>query len=143
EVTHKNLVNFVHSMKADPGMSEKDVLGAVVTLSFDISGYEMYVPLAAGATIVVADRETAQDGRDLAELLQKHSVTVLQATPSTFRLLKLAGYDPKGLKALVGGEAFPPDLAEWLLAGGAEVTNVYGPTETTIWSTLHHVTEVT
>jgi amino acid adenylation domain-containing protein len=143
EVTHKNLVNFVMSMKADPGMSEKDVLGAVVTLSFDISGYEMYVPLAAGATIVVADRETAQDGRDLAELLQKHAVTVVQATPSTFRLLKLAGYDPKGLKALVGGEAFPPDIAEWLITGGADVTNVYGPTETTIWSTLQHVTEVT
>ncbi|OJY15882.1 MAG: hypothetical protein BGO98_24790 [Myxococcales bacterium 68-20] len=143
EVTHKNLVNFVCAMKDAPGMRESDVLAAVVTLSFDISGYEIYVPLSAGATVVVADRETAQDGRDLAELMKKHAVTVLQATPSTFRLLKLAGYDPRGLKALVGGEAFPPDLAEWLLAGGADVTNCYGPTETTIWSTTYRMTKVT
>lgn len=141
EVTHRNLVNFIESMRSDPGLSEEDVLCAVVTLSFDIAGYEMYVPLASGATIVVADRETAQDGRDLAELMRKNRVTVLQATPSTYRLLKAGGFDPSGLRALVGGELFPVDLATWLVESGATVTNCYGPTETTIWSTIQPVLE--
>ncbi len=142
EVTHRNLLNFVASMQRSPGMKPDDILCAVVTLSFDIAGYEMYVPLATGATIVVADRETAQDGRDLAELMKKHGATVLQATPSTYRLLKAGGFDPRGLKALVGGEMFPVDLASWLVDSGAYVTNCYGPTETTIWSTLQDVREV-
>jgi amino acid adenylation domain-containing protein len=137
EVMHKNLLNFVCSMRRDPGLGPSDVLCAVVTLSFDIAGYEMYVPLASGATIAVADRETAQDGRDLAALMKQAGATVLQATPSTYRLLKAAGFDPKGLKALVGGELFPVDLAAWLVESGATVVNCYGPTETTIWSTLH------
>lgn len=142
EVTHRNLANFVAAMLRDPGLREDDVLAAVVTLSFDIAGYEMFVPLAGGATIFVVDRDTAQDGRDLGELLSEQQVTVLQATPSTYRLLRAAQFQPKGLHALVGGEMFPTDLAAWLLAGGARVVNCYGPTETTIWSTLEHVTRV-
>ncbi|MFO0554761.1 MAG: amino acid adenylation domain-containing protein [Polyangiaceae bacterium] len=142
EVTHRNLVNFVESMRAEPGMTAGDTLVAVVTLSFDIAGYEIYVPLAAGARIVVADRETAQDGRELAELMRSSRATVLQATPSTYRLLRAAGYEPRGLKALAGGELLPTDLAEWLVESGADLTNCYGPTETTIWSTIHRVREV-
>jgi amino acid adenylation domain-containing protein len=139
-VTHDNLVSFVSSMLERPGVRPEDVVAAVVTLSFDIAGFELYVPLAAGATIVVADEETTRDGRDLAALMTATGITVLQATPSTYRLLRAAGYSPAGLRALVGGEVLPPDLARWLLEGGAEVTNCYGPTETTIWSAIHAVT---
>jgi amino acid adenylation domain-containing protein len=143
EVSHANLVNFVKSMRRDPGVSENDVLVAVVTASFDIAGYEMYVPLSAGATVVVADRDTAHDGRALAELMRARRATLFQATPSTYRLLRTGGYDPRGLLALAGGEALPPEVAAWLLEAGARLVNVYGPTETTIWSTAHAVTEVT
>jgi amino acid adenylation domain-containing protein len=139
EVSHKNLVNFVTSMQAEPGVSERDVLVAVVTLSFDMSNYELYVPLAAGATIVVADRDTAADGRELADLIRARGVTTLQATPTTYRLLKVAGFVPTGLKVVAGGEVFPPEVAAWLLEGGAEVWNGYGPTETTVFSAVHHV----
>lgn len=141
QVTHRNLVNFVESMRADPGMTERDVLVAVVTLSFDIAGYELYVPLASGASIVVAETDTASDGRELAELLTRSGATVLQAPPSIYRLLRAAGYSPKGLKALAGGELLPVDLAQWMLEGGATLINCYGPTETTIWSTIHHVAD--
>lgn len=142
QVTHKNLVNFIESMRADPGMTSSDVLVAVVTLSFDIAGYELYVPLASGASIVIADTDTAADGRELGALIERSGATVLQAPPSTYRLLRTAGYAPKGLKALAGGELLPVDLARWLIDGGATLINCYGPTETTIWSTIHHVTGV-
>ncbi|HEU4404666.1 MAG TPA: amino acid adenylation domain-containing protein [Polyangiaceae bacterium] len=141
EVTHAGLVNFVTSMRRDPGAGERDVLVAVVTASFDISGYEMYVPLAAGGTVVVADQDTTRDGRALAELMRERGATLFQATPSTYRLLRAGGYDPRGLVALAGGEALPPEIAAWLLEGGARLVNVYGPTETTIWSTAHAVTD--
>jgi amino acid adenylation domain-containing protein len=141
EVTHESLLNFVTSMLREPGVHEDDVVAAVVTLSFDIAGFELFAPLAAGATIVVADEETTRDGRMLSELMTAEKVTLLQATPSTYRLLRAAGYRPAGLRALVGGEPFPQDLAQWLLENGAVVTNCYGPTETTIWSTLHRVAD--
>jgi amino acid adenylation domain-containing protein len=140
-VTHENLVNFVRSMRRDPGAGERDVLVAVVTASFDISGYEMYVPLAAGATVVVADHDTTRDGRALAELMRERGATLFQATPSTYRLLRAGGYDPKGLRALAGGEALPPEIAAWLVENCARLINVYGPTETTIWSTAHEVAD--
>ncbi|MBK8256284.1 MAG: amino acid adenylation domain-containing protein [Polyangiaceae bacterium] len=142
QISHKNLTNFVESMRVDPGMTSADVLVAVVTFSFDIAGYELYVPLCSGAQLHVASGDAASDGRELASLLTRSRATVLQAPPAVYRMLRTAGYDPKGLRALVGGESFPPDLAQWLLSSGATVVNCYGPTETTIWSTLYHVTEV-
>lgn len=140
EVSHRNLVNFVRSLRRDPGANENDVLVAVVTASFDISGYEMYVPLAAGATVVVADREAAHDDPSkLAALTRERKATLFQATPSAYRMLRMGGYEPKGLLALAGGEALPTEVVSWLLEAGARVVNVYGPTETTIWSTTHAV----
>jgi amino acid adenylation domain-containing protein len=143
EITHRALANFLSSMLREPGMTASDCLLSVTTLSFDIAGLEIYLPLIAGARIVVATRETASDGRRLAEAIAESGATVLQATPATWRLLLEAGWKGNAdLKMICGGEALPQDLAKKLLATGGELWNAYGPTETTIWSTLQKVTDV-
>jgi amino acid adenylation domain-containing protein len=135
-VPHRALVNFLGAMKERPGLSASDVLVAITTLSFDIAGLELFLPLTVGATVVVASREVASDGEMLAKLLEERGATVLQATPATWRMLLAVGWRPtRRLRALCGGEALPPDLAEELARGCGELWNMYGPTETTIWST--------
>ncbi|HEY4132966.1 MAG TPA: amino acid adenylation domain-containing protein [Gemmatimonadaceae bacterium] len=143
QIPHEALVNFLASMAKVPGMTATDSLIAITTISFDIAGLELYLPLVTGATIVLADRQVATDGRRLRDLLVKRQPTVMQATPATWRALIDAGWtagETPNLKILCGGEAFPRDLAEELLTRAREVWNVYGPTETTIWSTAHRVT---
>jgi amino acid adenylation domain-containing protein len=140
EVEHRNVVSFLEAMRREPGLCERDVLLAVTTLSFDIAGLEMWLPLMVGARIVIASRSAVLDGHRLAALMQTHAVTLLQATPATWRLLIDSGWTGhRGLKALCGGEALPADLATSLLDRVDELWNVYGPTETTIWSTLCRV----
>ncbi len=140
QIPHRAVVNFVLSMQSKPGISAEDNLLAVTTISFDIAGLEIHVPLSVGARIVLASRQSAMDGKILAQLIEVHRITVLQATPVTWRLLLESGWQGKSnLKALCGGEAFPRDLAEALLTRCASVWNMYGPTETTIWSTCDKV----
>ena len=140
QIPHRAVVNFLRSMSRKPGLSARDTLFAVTTLSFDIAGLELYLPLVNGARVVMVGRETAQAGEQLAEAVARAGTTVMQATPATWRLLLGAGWsgDP-GLKVLCGGEALPPDLAEQILDRAGELWNVYGPTEATIWSTLLQV----
>jgi amino acid adenylation domain-containing protein len=140
QIPHRALVNLLSAMSRDPGLTEGDVLLAVTTLSFDIAGLELFLPLIVGARLVLARREATMDGARLRELLAIHRVTVMQATPTTWRLLLDAGWRaPETFKILCGGEALSPELAERLVDSGAAVWNVYGPTETTIWSTLHRL----
>ncbi len=141
-VPHRAVVNFLSSMARRPGLTEADVLVAVTTLSFDIAVLELQLPLSVGATVVLADRDESVDGDVLRTLLATHRATIMQATPATWRLLLDSGWrGATPFKALVGGEAFPPDLAEQLLATGSEVWNMYGPTETTVWSTCARITD--
>ncbi len=140
QVTHGALVNFLWSMKHEPGLTSTDVLAAVTTISFDIAGLELYLPLIVGARIELVSREIAADGARLAALLDECGATVLQATPSTWRMLLDDNWKGrKGLRALCGGEGLPRDLANALLERVGELWNLYGPTETTIWSTLERV----
>ncbi len=140
EVEHGALVNFLQSMRRRPGLTEQDVLLSVTTLSFDIAALELWLPLLVGATTIMATREEAADGTWLKDQLGATRVTVMQATPTTWRMVLEAGWpgNPR-LKILCGGEALPRDLAEELLARAGSVWNMYGPTETTIWSTVHKV----
>lgn len=141
-VEHRNVANFLLSMQREPGLDAGDRLLAVTTLSFDIAGLELYLPLVAGATVVIASRDDAIDGERLDELLRHHQVTVMQATPTTWRMLIEAGWrGGPGFKALCGGEALPRDLARMLLQRCGQLWNLYGPTETTIWSTVFAVTD--
>ncbi len=141
-VTHANVCNFLDSMAHEPGMTSSDVLLAVTTVSFDIAGLELLLPLYVGATVVIASRDDAMDGDRLKALIDTHRVNVMQATPATWRLLIGAEWTAKkGFRALCGGEPLPVDLAAQLLERGVELWNMYGPTETTIWSTVCQVTE--
>jgi amino acid adenylation domain-containing protein len=136
QIPHRALVNFLMTMRERPGLASDGVLVAVTTLSFDIAGLELYLPLVTGARIVIAPSETASDPRALAQLLERSDATVMQATPTTWRMLADAGWHPRrGLKALCGGEALPVALADRLVESELELWNMYGPTETTIWST--------
>src|SRR5437764_396669 len=79
QIEHRSVVNFLESMRREPGLSAEDVLVAVTTLSFDIAGLELFLPLTTGARVVLASRETASDGPDLARLLERSGATMLQA----------------------------------------------------------------
>ncbi|MGE6762903.1 amino acid adenylation domain-containing protein [Corallococcus interemptor] len=139
-VPHRAVVNFLSTMQEAPGLGAQDVLLAVTTLSFDIAVLELLLPLTTGAQVVLASRDTASDGSLLKAALEANAVTTMQATPSTWRLLLEAGWQPRpGFKALVGGEALPRELAEALLARVGSLWNMYGPTETTVWSTTWRV----
>ncbi|WP_298291164.1 non-ribosomal peptide synthetase [Thiomonas sp.] len=132
---HRAVVNFLLAVAQRPGLQAGDMLLAVTTLSFDIAVLELLLPLAVGGSVLLASREQAADGFALRDLLATQPVTAMQATPSTWRLLLSAGWggNPQ-LKALVGGEPLPADLAAQLLRHCGQVWNLYGPTETTVWS---------
>ena len=139
-VPHRAVVNFLASMAREPGLSSGDRLLAVTTLSFDIAVLELFLPLAVGARVVLASREQVLDGQALHELLMKRGATVMQATPTTWRMLVDAGWQgSRAFKALIGGESLPLDLAQQLLERTGELWNMYGPTETTVWSTCWKV----
>jgi amino acid adenylation domain-containing protein len=139
-LSHRAVVNFLRAMRERPGLRETDVVPALTTLSFDIAGLEIYLPLAVGGRVEVLDREEAADGARLAARLAETGATLVQATPATWRLLIDSGWQGMpGLKILCGGEALPRDLAEALLGRELELWNVYGPTETAIWSAVGQV----
>ncbi|MBW4027405.1 MAG: amino acid adenylation domain-containing protein [Acidobacteria bacterium] len=140
EVTHQNLVNFLLSIQKTPGMTSQDRLLAVTSISFDISGLELYLPLITGAEVIISSREMAADARLIIRALEKSAITIMQATPATWRMMIESGWNgTKGIKALCGGEALPHDLATQLISRGVELWNMYGPTETTIWSAVAHI----
>ncbi|MFJ4183610.1 amino acid adenylation domain-containing protein, partial [Streptomyces sp. NPDC089733] len=145
-VEHRALVNFLAAMQGRFALDADDRLVAVTTIGFDIAGLELYLPLLAGARVVLAGRDTVRDPRALRELLLSAGATVVQATPSLWHAVVAGagGADGvlSGIRVLVGGEALPGDLARTLAAEAPSVTNLYGPTETTIWSTARTVAEV-
>ncbi|MFD0523169.1 amino acid adenylation domain-containing protein [Paractinoplanes durhamensis] len=141
-VTRENLVNFLLAMREEVPLRADDRLLAVTTVSFDISGLELYLPLLCGAAVVLAPKEAVQDPVVLLPLVRRTQATVVQATPTLWRaLVDVPGGAQAlaGLRVLVGGEALPPELAAELRKHAAEVTNLYGPTETTIWSTAYRL----
>ena len=139
-ITHHAVVNFLQSMRYQPGLTAEDRLLAVTTISFDIAVLELFLPLVVGASVIVVNRAVASDGIQLREHLENYDITAMQATPATWRLLLDAGWtgDPR-LKILCGGEAVAWDLAQKLMTRGASVWNMYGPTETTIWSATREI----
>ena len=140
EIGHRALSNFLLSMAQAPGFDARDRIVAVTTFSFDISGLELFLPLIVGGQTFIAGHTEVRTGYELVTRLKDEGATVLQATPSLWSMLLEAGFKvPKGFKILCGGEPLPRDLADKLLATGAEVWNLYGPTETTIWSSASRV----
>jgi amino acid adenylation domain-containing protein len=140
-IEHASVVNFLHSMRKQPGIDSTDRLLAVTTIAFDIAALEIYLPLVSGATVVLTGGRASADADSLAALLEVHEISMMQATPATWRLMLHGGWQGrKGLKVLCGGEALTADLAARLIERAACVWNMYGPTETTIWSCAQKVT---
>ncbi len=159
-IEHRNLVNFLNSMRHAPGLKPENTLTAVTTIAFDIAALELYLPLIVGAQVIVLPREIAIDPDRLLDAVSQrlkpplamqsppartkipHQLrqTLMQATPATWQMLLTAGWDDRyPLKVLCGGEALPDRLAQQILATGSELWNLYGPTETTVWSTIYRV----
>ena len=144
QVPHGAVVNFLYSMKQTPGFTADDSVLAVTTLSFDIAVLELYLPTIFGGSVVILDSLTAANGTKLCEQVVKHDISLLQATPATWRLMIQAGWSGKqDLKVLCGGEPMPQDLVEPLLKRCDELWNMYGPTETTVWSAAFQIVDET
>ncbi len=142
EICHRSVVNFLSAMQSKPGLEARDILLSVTTPSFDIFGLELWLPLISGAKVVLVPPEASKDGTRLASAIASSGATVMQATPSTWRLLLDSGWqgNPK-LKVLCGGEPWSKDLAARLLPKCDSLWNMYGPTETTIWSAVYPVND--
>jgi surfactin family lipopeptide synthetase A len=141
EIGHDTLLNFLLSMQQKPGIVPNDKLFAVTTYSFDISILEFFLPLIAGASVYIASNETLEDYSKTIETLAKESPTLIQATPSFYQLLINGGWKgSKKLTILCGGDLLSEDLAEQLLNNSRALWNMYGPTETTIWSSIKKIT---
>ncbi|MEC1620315.1 non-ribosomal peptide synthetase [Bacillus mojavensis] len=134
-VTLKSLSNFLLSMQETFSLNEQDRLLAVTTVAFDISALELFLPLISGASIVVAQKETIREPQALAKMIEYFDITIMQATPTLWHALVTNEPEKlRELRVLVGGEALPSGLLQALQALDCSVTNLYGPTETTIWS---------
>ncbi len=140
EISHRAVVNLLLDMARRPGLDARDVFMAVTTISFDIAGLELFMPLIVGARVVIAERDDLMDGFRMLKRLDAVQATAMQATPAGWRMLLEAGFVAKpGFKVLCGGEALPRELANKLAQGAGELWNMYGPTETTIWSSCERV----
>jgi acyl-coenzyme A synthetase/AMP-(fatty) acid ligase len=141
-ITQRNLTSLLWAMKRQFGVGSEDVVLAVTTLSFDIAGLELYLPLIAGGQVVIYGG-VAGDGEELSRALRASGATLMQGTPTTWRELLAAGGGAGlgGVRVLCGGEALRADLARQLRAVSGEVWNMYGPTETTVWSVCGAVGE--
>jgi len=135
-VTHESVLNVLAWVIEQVPLTERDVVLSLATFCFDISVAEMFLPLSVGARLVMVGRETAMDGIKLARLIEESGATFIQPTPATYRLLLEAGWNPKpGLTMVSTGERLSADLGRQLAGRGPALWNLYGPTETTIWST--------
>ncbi|MEL6440609.1 MAG: amino acid adenylation domain-containing protein [Cyanobacteria bacterium J06621_8] len=140
-VQHASLLNFLYSMEEQPGITAADKLLAVTTISFDIAALEIFLPLINGVTVILASKDTVIDADLLSRSIVENDVNMMQATPATWRMLLDNNWQGKpDLKILSGGEALPENLAAKLASCCQELWNLYGPTETTIWSAVYKYT---
>ena len=143
EVFHSGLMNFLYSMQKTLAVHPGDKLLAVTTISFDISGLELFLPLISGASMVLAESSMVRDGNVLLEAIKIHRPTIMQATPVTWQMLLDAGWNRDVVIPTIccGGEALSKELAGQLNQRSNHLFNLYGPTETTIWSTVKKVSK--
>jgi len=142
QVSHLNTVNLVYSMGKEPGITKNDKIFAVTTISFDAMVMEIFLPLLHGASIVLVDEETRLDGQVLLKKAKEDKITMMWGTPSIWQILLDSDWkEPLKIKALIGGEPVPLNLAHKLLDLCSELWNIYGPTETTVCAFLTRITK--
>lgn len=141
-ITHKNIVNLLYSVLEKPGVKETDVLLSITTISFDIAMVELFAPLLIGAKLIITSEETAKDTHLLLKVMKDENITLMQATPATWQMLIYSGWsEPLPIRAISTGEALPMVLAKNIMDRVIELWNMYGPTETTIWSAMKKVSK--
>ncbi|GAC1420402.1 MAG: amino acid adenylation domain-containing protein [Flavisolibacter sp.] len=139
-VTHENFSNFLLSIQKLPGISEADNILSITTISFDISGLEIFIPLISGAQLTIVDADVSKDGRLLLNKIIEENITIVQATPFTWQMMLENGWtSPLPIKAFCGGESLPKELAMQLCDRCHELWNMYGPTETTVYSIIKKI----
>ncbi|MFT7901178.1 MULTISPECIES: amino acid adenylation domain-containing protein [Flavobacteriaceae] len=140
EISHKSLLNFLISIRNNQNFTSEDVLFSVTTQSFDISILEFYVPLISGASVYIANKRILNEPKTLKEKIKVVGTTIIQGTPSFYQLLFNSGWEGnRNIKALCGGDLLSNKLTSKLLENFSEVWNMYGPTETTIWSSAKKI----
>jgi amino acid adenylation domain-containing protein len=143
QISHRSLINFLLAINLEIDFSKEDILLAVTPFTFDISGLEIYLPLIGGSCCVLASHNIRLDPKQIADNILKYKVTIMQATPVTWQMLmNIKWKNEQRIKMLCGGEELNIQLAAQLLATGGALWNLYGPTETTIWSTAYRVEQV-
>jgi amino acid adenylation domain-containing protein len=141
-VKHSGLLNLLLSVKESPGISNEDIMLATTTISFDIAELEMFLPLISGATMVMADADTVKDGRSLLDIAKSENITIMQGTPFMWHTMLEAGWkEALPITIFCGGEAMTKELAQKLLTRCNVLWNMYGPTETTIYSIIKKISE--
>ncbi|MEA5517931.1 amino acid adenylation domain-containing protein [Limnoraphis robusta] len=140
QISHRALSNFLLGINQTLNGSPSDVLLSVTSLSFDIAALELYLPLIVGARVIIANQKTTTYSQQLQQQINQLNITIMQGTPATWQMLILGGWTGKhNLKILSGGEALDPKLAQQLTQNSQQLFNLYGPTETTIWSSIYQV----
>ncbi|WP_434339312.1 L-histidine N(alpha)-methyltransferase [Motilimonas cestriensis] len=136
-ITHRALMNFLSGMQDKLQLTNADAMAAITTISFDIAALELFLPLAHGACCHISSTQTARNPEALKRWVGQCVPTIMQATPVTWDLLFKVGWQPKpSLTLLCGGDTLAEGVKEKMTAGHNKVWNMYGPTETTIWSTM-------
>jgi amino acid adenylation domain-containing protein/non-ribosomal peptide synthase protein (TIGR01720 family) len=140
-IEHTSLMNFLCSMRNAPGISANDALLSVTSTSFDIHTLELYLPLISGARVIIATADDTVSPASLSALMVRHGVSIMQATPSTWKMLLTENWEAqRPMKILCGGEAWSTSLKHDLLRRrNVELWNMYGPTETTVWSSVKKI----
>lgn len=140
QLEHRNVANFIGHVQRRFEVGSSDVYLGVASMSFDASVLDFYLPLSVGACLVIVDADTTRDARSLADVMTRSGVTAMHATPSTWRSLLDAGWrGDTGFKVLSGGEALTWELAQEILPRCSSLWNLYGPTETAVYSAIHRV----
>jgi amino acid adenylation domain-containing protein len=140
QIKHHNMINFLASLQEKPGISSNDRMLALTTISFDVAGMEIFLPLANGAEIILSEREAAKDAQMLIDIIEEKKVTIMSATPSSWLMLVDSAWVKKyPIKVWTAGEALSKELADALLQRCDELWNLYGPTETTVISILKQI----
>jgi len=140
KIAHRSLYNFLQSIQNTPGISPEDLLFSVTTYSFDISILEFFAPLLSGATVYIANNVTLSDPSATIKKIEEIKPSIIQGTPSFYQMLFNAGWQgSKQIKMMCGGDLLSESLAEKLIENSAELWNMYGPTECTIWSSIKKI----
>lgn len=141
QIAHNSVINLIKYCQELFKMTKDDRFLSLSTFTFDISVLELFVTLFSGSTLVIANYHTTKDSKYLARLIKKEHITIMQATPATWFMLLDGGWEGGSLKILSGAEALTRKLADRLLDKGSGLWNLYGPTETTIYSAISCITK--